>query len=342
MADRYDQVLSDLRARPQKWLVTGAAGFIGSHLAASLLDLGQKVVVLDNFATGHQANIDEILAAAPAGAAKQFRFIEGDIRDRAACDEACAGVDRVLHQAALGSVPRSIDDPMHTHTTNVDGFVNMLLAARDANCASFAYASSSSVYGGEAPLPAREDAPFAPKSPYASSKCCNEVLAAGFAAAYNLRVVGLRYFNMFGPRQDPNGAYAAVSPRWMAELTRGVTPTIFGDGLTSRDFCPVANAVQANILAAMAPDAALGRNYNIAAGGRATLNDLYGHLRDALAARGVDCAHVEPNYADFRAGDVKHSQADLTASARDLGYAPTASMAEGLAPTVDWFMGKNS
>ncbi len=332
MTEPLEQVVASVAEDPRRWLVTGGAGFIGSHLVEQLLRLGQKVVVLDDFSTGHRANLAAVRRAV-GGCAEGLTVIAGDIRDPEVCAAAMAGAQIVLHQAALGSVPRSIADPRATHQVNVDGFVNILLAARDADCEALVYASSSSVYGGQAPPPAREDAPLAPLSPYASSKCAGEVIAHGYAAAFDLKLVGLRYFNVFGPRQDPAGPYAAVIPRWLKALVRGESPTIFGDGETSRDFCPVPNVVQANLLAAFAPPDASGKVYNVALGGRTTLFQLFEQLRDAVG-RG----EIRPIFEDFRPGDVRHSQADLTASRRDLGYEPEVDLMTGLQQTVAGFV----
>ena len=280
---RYDDLQDDLRQTPRRWLVTGAAGFIGSHLVETLLGLGQHVVGLDNFATGSRANVEAASAAHP----DRFRFVEGDIRSLDDCRAACEGVDIVLHQAALGSVPRSIKDPLATHATNVDGFVNMLVAARDAGIGRFVYASSSSVYGDHPGLPKVEDQIGTPLSPYAVSKRVDELYARTFQDHYPIETVGLRYFNVFGPRQDPNGPYAAVIPRWLGEMLDGTPSTIFGDGETSRDFCYVANVVQANLLSAFAPTDATGTVYNVALGDRTTLNELFRTLGERLVAEGA-------------------------------------------------------
>ncbi|MEZ4240577.1 MAG: NAD-dependent epimerase/dehydratase family protein [Myxococcota bacterium] len=317
------------------WLVTGAAGFIGSHLVQALLARGETVRGLDDLSTGRRSNL-EAIAQSPG--AERFAFVEGDIRDWGVCAAAMAGVERVLHQAALGSVPRSIADPRPTHEVNVDGFVNVALAAAEAKVAGFVYASSSSVYGDSDRLPKREGEEGRPLSPYAASKAADEVLAQGYASAFGLRAVGLRYFNVVGPRQDPRGAYAAVVPRWLAQLAAGEAPVIFGDGETSRDFCPVANVVQANLLAAEAPDAAVGRAFNVGLGDRTTLLQLYTLLRDGMAARGAPCAGLEPRFDAFRPGDVRHSLADTSALREALGWAPTVSLAQGLDLAMDAFV----
>ena len=317
------------------WLVTGAAGFIGSNLVEALLKAGQDVVGLDNFATGHQRNLDE--AATLADGRGTFRMIEGDIRDRGACANAVAGVDVVLHQAALGSVPRSIVDPLTSHDVNVTGFLNMLDAARTAGVSRFVYAASSSTYGDEPNLPKQEERIGNPLSPYAVTKLADELYAAVYARNFGFKAIGLRYFNVFGPRQDPDGAYAAVIPKWVAAMIDGDPVTINGDGETSRDFCYVANAVQANILAALAPDEAQGEVYNVAVGDRTTLGELFGFIRDGLRDHQV---HYDqpPIMAGFRPGDVLHSQADIAKARRLLGYDPTYSVARGLGEALPWYI----
>lgn len=335
---RYLDLQDELRQSPQRWLVTGAAGFIGSHLVETLLGLGQHVVGMDNFATGSHANVE----AASAEQAGTFRFVEGDIRSLDDCRAACEGADIVLHQAALGSVPRSIKDPLATHATNVDGFVNMLVAARDAGAGRFVYASSSSVYGDHPGLPKVEGEIGTPLSPYAVSKRINELYARTFQDHYDLQTVGLRYFNVFGPRQDPNGPYAAVIPRWLGEMIGGETSTIFGDGETSRDFCYVANVVQANLLAALAGSEATGTVYNVALGDRTTLNELFGTLGERLVAEGALAEAPAPAYADFRPGDVRHSLADVSSAQVQLGYAPMYRIGNGLKKTVEWYVNNTS
>ena len=297
------------------------------------------MVGLDNFATGHQRNLDEVQRLVTPAQWARFSFIEGDIRSLADCQRACQGVDYVLHQAALGSVPRSLEDPITTNGTNIDGFLNMLVAARDAGVQSFTYAASSSTYGDHPGLPKVEDTIGKPLSPYAVTKYVNELYADVFARSYGFTTIGLRYFNIFGPRQDPEGAYAAVVPKWTAALLKGDTVYINGDGETSRDFCYIANAVQANLLAATS-DSAEARNqvYNVAVGDRTTLNALFGLLRDNLAAHGVKPT-VQPVHRDFRPGDVRHSLADLAKAQRLLGYAPTHRLAEGVAEAMPWYVG---
>jgi UDP-N-acetylglucosamine 4-epimerase len=332
-----DAVEASLRDSPATWLVTGCAGFIGSHLAARLLALGQPVVGLDNFATGHRSNLERVRREAPTAA--DFRFIEGDIRDLPVCRGAAAGVDYVLHQAALGSVPRSLEDPLTTNAVNVDGSLNVLVAARDAGVRRVVYAASSSTYGDHPGLPKVEDTIGAPLSPYAVSKYVNELYADVFARAYGLESIGLRYFNVFGPRQDPAGAYAAVIPRWFGQLLAGEHCAINGDGETSRDFCYVDNVVQANLLAATtAREDAVNTVYNIAYGARTTLNELYTAIRDAVAAAHPAVAGLPAAYGPFREGDVRHSLADTGRARERLGYAPAVDVTEGLARTAAWFL----
>jgi len=320
-------------AERRRWLVTGAAGFIGSNLVEALLALGQDVVGLDNLATGHRRNLDEVLATEHPG---RFQLIEGDIRDRPACAEAVGASDIVLHQAALGSVPRSIADPLTSHDVNVTGFLNMLEAARAAGVRRFIYAASSSTYGDERHLPKREERIGNPLSPYAATKLVNEIYAAVAARSYGYRATGLRYFNVFGPRQDPDGPYAAVIPKWVAAMLAGEEIVINGDGETSRDFCFVANAVQANLLAALAPDGAQGEVYNVAVGERTSLNRLFALLRDGLAVHELHYGQA-PRYGPERAGDVRHSEADIGKAGRLLGYRPSHDLGAGLAAALPWY-----
>ena len=334
---RYDQVQEELKGEPRRWLVTGAAGFIGANLVDKLLRLGQTVVGLDNLSTGYRHNLEDVAESVGPEAFERFRFVEADIRDLDACRELCAGADVVLHQAALGSVPRSIADPLATHQSNVDGFVNMLLAARDAGVARFVYAASSSVYGDHPGLPKVEDGIGRPLSPYAATKLINEIYAGVFQRSYGLETIGLRYFNVFGRRQDPEGAYAAVIPRWIAQLLDGAVCEIYGDGETSRDFCYIENAVQANLLAAVAPASATDEIYNVACGERTTLNELFAGLRAGLSAYGPEIASAKPLYRDFRPGDVRHSLADISKIADRLGYRPTHLMADGLRESLAWY-----
>jgi UDP-N-acetylglucosamine 4-epimerase len=304
---------------------------------ADLLSLGQTVVGLDNFATGHRKNLDDVLSRHPEGSGR-FRFIEGDVRDPDTCRAACSGVDFVLHQAALGSVPRSIADPSTSARVNIDGLLNVLVGARDAKVKRFVFASSSSVYGDARELPQREDRVGQPLSPYAVTKVANELFATVFQRTYELEIIGLRYFNVFGPRQDPQGPYAAVIPRWVAALLAGDACRIYGDGETSRDFSYVANAVQANLLAATAPAEATGQMYNIACGESTSLNTLFRLIRDGLARFGNRVQDAEPIYDAFRPGDIPRSLADITKAQRYLGYEPAYDVSDGLANTLDWYM----
>ena len=332
----YDDIQAVLRARPRRWLVTGCAGFIGSNLLETLLKLDQTVVGLDNLSTGFQRNLDDVRNLVTAGQWRRFTFMQGDIRDPYMCRHAVAGVDKVLHQAALGSVPRSIADPVATSDTNINGFLQLLVAARDAHITSFVYAASSSTYGDHPGLPKVEERIGKPLSPYALTKYVNELYADVFFRCYGLRTVGLRYFNVFGKRQDPDGAYAAVIPRWIAAMMTGRQVHIHGDGSTSRDFCYVDNAVQANLLAAMAPVAAGSAIYNVAVNDATTLNQLFARLKTILSGYGVT-AIMEPLYTPFRAGDVHHSQADVSKAMRELGYAPAYRIDAGLAAAVPWY-----
>jgi UDP-N-acetylglucosamine 4-epimerase len=327
-----------LRHDPETWLVTGCAGFIGSHLLERLLALDQRVVGLDNFATGNRRNIAEALSAVAPQQAARFRFYEGDIRDAEACARACRGVDLVLHQAALGSVPRSIKDPLQTHEVNLTGFLRLLIAARDAGVHRMVFASSSSVYGDDPILPRVEDTVGEQLSPYAASKYADEIYAHVFGRCYGLELLGLRYFNVFGPRQDPDGPYAAVIPLWFSGLLEGGAIKINGDGETSRDFCFVENVVQANLLAATtASSAAVGQLFNIGCGERTTLNELFLLIRGEVARFRPGAEKMIPRHRAIRAGDVRHSLADTGKARRILGYAPTFSIREGLARTASWY-----
>ncbi len=339
MITLHDDLAQQLATQPRHWLVTGAAGFIGSHLLETLLRAGQKVTTLDNFATGHQRNLDEVRQLVGEQAWQNHRFIQGDIADPATCQMACEGVDVVLHQAALGSVPRSIATPLVTHQANATGFLNMLAAARDAGAKRFVYAASSSTYGDSPNLPKVEDVIGNPLSPYAVTKYLNELYAQVFQRCYGFETVGLRYFNVFGPRQDPNGAYAAVIPRWIAAMLRGEPCTINGDGETSRDFCFVANAVQANLRAAYAPLAAdVPQVYNVAVGDRTTLVELHRLIGEMLVSKQAVSVVPEPAFAPFRAGDVRHSLANVDKARQSLGYAPTHDVRAGMAEAADWYI----
>jgi UDP-N-acetylglucosamine 4-epimerase len=335
----WDIAKERLRAKPRRWVVTGVAGFIGSNLLERLLLLDQTVVGLDNFATGKRENLAEVRSLVGEDRWQRFSFIEGDIRDPAACQAACRDADHVLHQAALGSVPRSIADPAMSNDVNVSGSLNMLAAARDAGVKRVVFASSSSVYGDSPQLPKVEDVTGRPLSPYAVTKCVNELYAGVFARCYGMETVGLRYFNVFGPRQDPDGPYAAVIPKWIAALLQGEPVYINGTGETSRDFCFVANVVQANLLAALAEDpAAANEVYNVAVSARANLNELYELLRSRLASGRPELAQSKPIYRDFRAGDVMHSHADIAKARRLLGYGPTHTLAQGVDLALPWYL----
>ena len=337
----YIHLQTHLQATPCTWLITGVAGFIGSNLLEALLKLDQRVVGLDNFATGHQRNLHEVQTLVTPDQWARFKFIEGDIRELAHCEQACNGVDYVLHQAALGSVPRSLADPITTNAANITGFLNMLVAARDAQVKSFTYAASSSTYGDHPGLPKVEDTIGKPLSPYAVTKYVNELYADVFARCYGFNTIGLRYFNVFGPRQDPEGAYAAVIPKWIASLIKGEPVYINGDGDTSRDFCFIANVVQANLLAAttQSPDA-LNQVYNVAVGDRTTLNDLHAQLHRNLLPHCPHLVGAQPVHREFRAGDVRHSLADIGKAQSLLGYVPTQRIGEGLALAMPWYIGQ--
>ena len=338
----YEEVCRQLAQQSKSWLVTGVAGFIGSNLLEALLKLNQRVVGIDNFATGFQRNLDEVRTLVTPVQWDRFEFVGGDIRELVDCQRACDGVDYILHQAALGSVPRSLADPLATNAANITGFVNMLVAARDAGVKRFVYAASSSTYGDHAGLPKVEDFIGRPLSPYAVTKYVNELYADVFARCYGVETIGLRYFNVFGPRQDPDGAYAAVVPRWIANLLKGEDIFINGDGETSRDFCYVGNAVQANLLAAVTQQlGAVNQIYNVAVGERTTLNDLYTNIR-ALLLPHAKLKTAEPIYRDFRAGDVRHSLAEISKAQRLLGYVPTERISGGLELTILWHVRQDS
>ena len=336
---RYKELRADLANSPRTWLITGAAGFIGSNLLQTLLELDQHVVGFDNFTTGHRENLQEVEHSVAPARWRRFRFIEGDIRNAEACRQACAGVDFVLHQAALGSVPRSIEDPITTNSVNIGGFLEMLTAARSAGVKRFVYAASSSTYGDHPGLPKVESLIGKPLSPYAVTKLANELYADVFASTYGFPSIGLRYFNIFGARQDPNGPYAAVIPKWIAALIHNEPVSINGDGETSRDFCYVTNAVQANLLAATAVDAAaVNQVYNVAVGQRTSLNELFEHLRTMLAPHFAHLAGTAPIYRDFRPGDVRHSLADISKAHRLLGFEPTHTVGDGLSEAMEWYL----
>lgn len=335
----YEQLLERLKKEQFTWLITGVAGFIGSNLLETLLKLDQKVVGLDNFSTGHKRNLDEVKTLVIKDQWDRFTFIEGDIRNLSDCQNACAGIDYVLHEAALGSVPRSVENPIATNESNVTGFLNMLVASRDAKVKSFIYAASSSTYGDHPDLPKVEDKIGKPLSPYAVTKYVNELYADVFFRTYDLNTIGLRYFNVFGPRQDPNGAYAAVIPKWISSMRKGEKIYINGDGETSRDFCFVENVIQINLLAATTDRGdALGQVYNVAVGEQTSLNELYVYLKEGLSPLYPDLKTREPIYDDFRAGDVRHSLADISKANNLLGYKPKYQLLQGLKYTLGWFM----
>jgi UDP-N-acetylglucosamine 4-epimerase len=334
---KFEQIKKDLLAHPKTWLITGVAGFIGSNLLEALLKLNQTVIGLDNFATGYQKNLDEVKGLVNAEQWQGFRFIEGDIRDFETCVTASAEVDFILHQAALGSVPRSLADPVTTNSANVTGFLNMLEAAKNNHVKSFIYAASSSTYGDHPALPKVEENIGNPLSPYAVTKYVNELYAKVYAQSYGFKCIGLRYFNVFGRRQDPDGAYAAVIPKWTAAMIKGEQVFINGDGLTSRDFCYIENTVQMNLLAAMANDDHKNEVYNVALGDRTTLNDLYNSIKNALINNDVNVKQA-PVYRDFRAGDVRHSQADITKAQQKLNYAPRYKIQEGILEAMPWYL----
>ena len=335
----YDGITKKLTSQRYRWLVTGAAGFIGSNLVEALLRLNQTVVGLDNFATGHQHNLDQVQALVGSQAWRNFSFIRGDICDLPTCVTACTNVNFVLHHAALGSVPRSIEDPILSNQSNVSGFVNMLVAARDAKVQRFVYAASSSTYGDHPALPKVEDQIGKPLSPYAVTKYVNELYADVFARCYGMETIGLRYFNIFGPRQDPDGAYAAVIPKWISAMIKNEPLLINGDGETSRDFCYVENVVQANVLSALSNNPkAINEVYNVAVNDRTTLNELFEAQRALLVDRFAHLKSYKPVYQDFRPGDVRHSQADISKAKTLLGYAPTHRVDEGLKAAMDWYV----
>ncbi len=334
---RYQQIRQDLQTNPKSWLVTGVAGFIGSNLLETLLKLNQKVRGLDNFSTGFQHNLDEVQSRVSAQQWQNFSLTEGDICKLETCEQVVEGVDYILHQAALGSVPRSIADPVTTNLVNISGFLNMLQAAKNANVESFTYAASSSTYGDSPALPKVEKNIGKPLSPYAVTKYVNELYADVFAKTYGFKTIGLRYFNVFGQRQNPNGAYAAVIPKWTSSLIQGEQVFINGDGETSRDFCFIENTVQMNLLAATAPEEAKNQVYNVALGDRTTLNELFASIKCALEENGVK-AQLSPVYREFREGDVRHSQADISKAKNALGYSPEYRIAEGISKAMPWYI----
>ncbi|WP_286234335.1 NAD-dependent epimerase/dehydratase family protein [Thalassotalea sediminis] len=333
----YEKIKQDISNSPKTWLITGVAGFIGSNLLEALLKLNQKVIGLDNFATGYQRNLDEVKGLVDDEQWQGFTFIEGDIRDFDTCLKATTGVDYVLHQAALGSVPRSIADPITTNAANITGFLNMLEASKQSKVASFVYAASSSTYGDHPALPKVEENIGNPLSPYAVTKYVNELYADVYARTYDFKCIGLRYFNVFGRRQDPDGAYAAVIPKWTAAMIKDEQVFINGDGLTSRDFCYIENTVQMNILAATAPEDAKAEVYNVAVGDRTTLNDLFDAIKTALINNNIDIKKA-PEYREFRQGDVRHSQANVDKAKDKLGYAPSYRVQAGILEAMPWYL----
>jgi len=336
---KYDELKDHLKENQYTWLITGVAGFIGSNLLETLLRLNQKVVGLDNFSTGYQHNIDKALNDAKCTDSDNFTLINGDICNLDDCKKACSGINYVLHQAALGSVPRSIEDPILTNENNIDGFLNMLVAARDAQVDRFVYAASSSTYGDHPELPKQEDKIGKPLSPYAVTKYVNELYADVFSRTYGFHTIGLRYFNIFGKRQDPEGAYAAVIPKWVAAIMNEEDVYINGDGKTSRDFCYIDNTVQMNLLSATSTDEeALNQVYNVALNARTDLNELFDLIQQRVKERLPELVEKSPKYRDFRAGDVRHSQADISKAQHLLGYSPTHSIDKGLDEAMDWYV----
>ena len=334
---RYEEIKTEILNNPKTWLITGVAGFIGSNLLESLLKLNQKVIGLDNFATGHHYNLDEVENSVQKEQWSHFKFINGDIRSYDDCKLAVKDVDYVLHQAALGSVPRSIEDPITSNAANITGFLNILDAAKEEKVKSFTYAASSSTYGDHTALPKVEENIGNPLSPYAVTKYVNELYAGVYARTYGFKTIGLRYFNVFGKRQDPNGAYAAVIPKWTASMINGQDVFINGDGETSRDFCFIENTIQMNVLAATAKDEAKDTVYNVAVGDRTTLNELYKAIQVALKECGIEVTQ-EPVYRDFRPGDVRHSQANISKAVGALGYSPEYKIFQGISKAMPWYV----
>jgi len=342
MTNQYEKIKDELKKTPKKWLITGVAGFIGSNLLETLLKLDQTIVGLDSFVTGHQYNLDEVQSEVTAEQWQRLTMIKGDIRNLEDCKKAVNGIDYVLHQAALGSVPRSIEDPITTNEANLTGFLNMLVAARDAKVSSFTYAASSSTYGDHPALPKIEKNIGKPLSPYAVTKVVNELYADVFAKTYGFNTIGLRYFNIFGKRQDPNGAYAAVIPKWVSAILNNDPIYINGDGETSRDFCYIENTIQMNILSAVTNnEGAKNEVYNVAVGGRTSLNDLFSSIKNGLQDKLPNLSSSKPIHRDFRAGDVRHSQADISKAKEKLGYIPSHNINDGLKNALDWYIDNN-
>ena len=333
----YNSVISNLNNHPNVWLITGVAGFIGSNLLEKLLKINQKVIGIDNFSTGFTENLDEVRSIVSKENWSNFKFIEGDICNLEECIYSCQGVDYVLHQAALGSVTRSISNPLLTNEVNIKGFLNMLVAGRDSKVKSFVYASSSSIYGDQLELPKVEEKIGNPLSPYAVTKYVNELYAKVFSQTYGLQIIGLRYFNAFGPRQDPNGPYAAVIPKWTSSMIKGEKVEINGDGETSRDFCYISNIVQANILAATSSLSKRSEIFNIAVGGRTSLNDLFCFIQNSLDQIGKRY-NKKAEYLDFRLGDIRHSEADISKAKKILGYEPSHDIKSGICEAMPWYL----
>ncbi|MCS6716038.1 SDR family oxidoreductase [Proteus terrae] len=333
---KYEEIQNDLIKFPKLWLITGVAGFIGSNLLEKLLTLNQKVVGLDNFSTGFQSNLDEVKQAVSKEQWNNFRFIEGDICDYKTCSDSMVGIDYVLHQAALGSVPRSIADPINSNLSNITGFLNILQAAKEENVKNFVYAASSSTYGDHPALPKVEQNIGNPLSPYAVTKYVNELYSKVYDRVYGFKSIGLRYFNVFGPRQTPNGAYAAVIPKWTSSMINGEDVYINGDGETSRDFCYIKNVIQINRLAATA-NVKNSEVYNVAVGDRTTLNNLYIGIKKSLLKNNIVISQ-SPIYKEFRVGDIKHSQADISKAIRELGYNPTHHLFDGIDEAMPWYI----
>jgi len=339
MPNQFQTLAQNLSQHQQTWLVTGVAGFIGSNLAEFLLANNQKVIGIDNFSTGYQKNLDQVAAAVGQNAYQNFHFIEGDISDLSICQKACVGVDIILHQAALGSVPRSISDPVTSNLSNITGFLNMITAAKDAGVKRFVYASSSSVYGDSTELPKVEERTGKLLSPYAVMKYTNELYADVFYKTYGLETIGLRYFNVFGRRQDPDGAYAAVIPKWVGSLLNNQDIYINGDGETSRDFCYIDNVVQMNVLAGICTNKqAFGEAFNVAVGGQTTLNQLYELINNELARHIGGFVKRPALYRDFRAGDIRHSNANISKAERLVSYQPTHTIEQGMALAIEWYI----
>ena len=335
----YNKIKKQLKENQKSWLITGVAGFIGSNLLEELLKLNQKVIAIDNFATGHRYNLEQVKQAVTKEQWDKFTFVEGDISDFSTCHSVTKDVDIILHQAALGSVPRSIDNPIVSNNANVTGFLNIISAAKDNGIKRFVYASSSSVYGDSKELPKVEERTGNVLSPYAVTKATNELYANVFNKQYGMETIGLRYFNVFGKRQDPNGAYAAVMPKWISQMLHGEDVYINGDGETSRDFTYIDNVVQMNIMSGMTTNQdSFGQVYNTAAGGRETLNNLFEAIKSELESNIENLTIPKPIYRDFRAGDIRHSNANIEKAKKYIGYKPTHTLKEGLVESIEWYI----